>query len=31
MPPDLAKLVAAWHSLPPAIRAGIVATVEGAK
>jgi len=30
MPPDLAKLVAAWHRLPRAIRAGIVAMVSAA-
>jgi len=31
LPPDLAHLVAAWHRLPPAIRAGIVAMVEAAR
>jgi hypothetical protein len=28
--PDLATVVAAWDELPEAIRAGIVAIVEGA-
>jgi hypothetical protein len=28
--PDLARLVAAWADLPPAIRAGIVAMVKAA-
>jgi hypothetical protein len=28
MPPDLAEVVAAWPSLPEAVKAGIVAMVQ---
>jgi hypothetical protein len=28
---DLAVVVAAWHDLPPALRAGILAMVKGAR
>ncbi len=29
--PDLARVIAAWADLPPAIRAGVVALVDAAK
>lgn len=31
LPPDLAGVVDAWPSLPPAIRAGILAMIQAAK
>jgi hypothetical protein len=31
MPPDLARVVEAWLTLPPAIRAGIVAMVQASR
>jgi len=30
MPPDLAQVAAAWHHLPEAVRAGILAMVGAA-
>ena len=31
LPPDLRAIIAAWETLPPAVRAGIIAMVEASK